>query len=168
MISNPAFLFGFYSRRVITGRKSYKRLPGNDGKDVTFYIKTTLIPPQTSKIPFLPDPSHRCHQPPCPLGVWGPPHTQGGSNPPVPQARGEGAVGGRSWQPQPLSPGATEAGQGRAGGQPREDGGREGGSSEAGAGAGLLLVQSNAAPWCADLLREIPGFRHVNSPRVTL
>lgn len=26
----------------------------------------------------------------------------------------------------------------------------------------------SAAPRCADLLREIPGFRHVNSPRVTL
>lgn len=52
MISNPAFLFGFYSRHVITGRKPYKRLPGNDGKDVTFHVKTTLIPSQTSNTPF--------------------------------------------------------------------------------------------------------------------
>lgn len=146
MISNPAFLFGFYSRRVITGRKPYKRLPGNDGKDVTFHIKTTLIPPQTSKIPFLPDPSHRCHQPPFPLGVWGPPHTQGGSNPPVPQARGEGAVGGRSWQPQPLSPGATEAGQGRAGRA------APGGRTEAEKEAAPRLELELGCCWCSRTL----------------
>lgn len=54
MISNPPFLFGFYSRRMITGRKPYKRLRGNDGKDVTFHIKKTLIPSLTSNTPSSP------------------------------------------------------------------------------------------------------------------
>lgn len=127
MISNPAFLFGFYSRRVITGRKPYKRLPGNDGKDVTFHIKTTLIPPQTSKTPFLPNPSHRCHQPPFPLGVWGPP-------PPHKEAAtllcrrlgGKGPWGEGAGSPSPSPP--VPPRQGRAGqaGQPREGGRRQG------------------------------------------
>lgn len=168
MISNPAFLFGFYSRRVITGRKPYKRLPGNDGKDVTFHIKTTLIPSQTSNTPFYQThPTAAISLP----SLWGSgtpsTHTQGGSNPPLLQCRlgGNGPWGEDAGSPStsPPAAGATEAGQE---GSPREDGGSGGVSSEA--EAGLLLVQSNAAPWCADLLREIPGFRHVNSPRVTL
>lgn len=160
MISNPAFLFGSYSRRVITGRKPYKRLPGNDGKDVTFHIKTTLIPSQTSNTPFLPDPSHRCHQPAFPLGVWEPPPHKQAASPLCSWLGGSGPWGEDAGSPMHL----REHRGGQAGSL-REDAGSGGVSSEAEAG---LLVQSNAAPWCADLLREIPGFRHVNSPRVTL
>lgn len=105
MISNPAFLFGFYSRRVITGRKPYKRLPGNEGKDVTFHVKTTLIPPQTSTTPST--------QPIPPLpSVWDPPT----HSPPLLLSRRERdrAVGGRCWQPQRLSPdGPVPPGQGK-------------------------------------------------------
>lgn len=163
MISNPPFLFGIYSRRMITGRKPYKRLRGNDGKDVTFHIKKTLIPSLTSNTPS--SPTHPTAAISLPT-LWGsgtptpntheqaaiPPCRTLGRNGP----RGEGAG---SPSASPPTAGATEAGRA---GSPRLDGG---GSSEAEDG---LLVQSNAAPWCADLLREIPGFRHVNSPRVTL
>lgn len=38
----------------------------------------------------------------------------------------------------------------------------------AGPGRATAAGALSAAARCADLLREIPGFRHVNSPRVTL
>lgn len=124
MISNPAFLFGFYSRRVITGRKPYKRLPGNDGKDVTFHIKTTLIPSQTSNTPFLPDPSHRCHQPPFPLGVWDtplPPHKQAAA-PLCCRLGGSGPWGEDAGSPSTSPPAAGSTGEGKQAAPGRTEG----------------------------------------------
>lgn len=104
MISNPAFLFGFYSRHVITGRKPYKRLPGNDGKDVTFHVKTTLIPSQTSNTPFYPTYPTAAISLPTLWGSGTPSPPQAGSNPPCAAcSEGTGPGGKMLAAPAPLS-----------------------------------------------------------------
>lgn len=78
---------------MITGRKPYKRLPGNDGKDVTFDVKKTLIPSLTSNTPFYPT------HPTAAISLqtlWGsgtPSHTSRQQSPPAARSEGTGRGG---------------------------------------------------------------------------